>query len=116
MAASHARRCRRSTFEDLISRDFPDRSSVLAESLSIYQNLSHYVRASIGSTRHQDTLSGNLGVFNTALRVPRFERRQTRCKFLDLADQIETVPSRLTGTGQFVLQFLQSRPAQPRVF
>ena len=51
----------------------------------------------------KDTLSGNLGVFNTALRVPHFEDDKLDASSLILADQIETVASSQTGTGQFVL-------------
>src|SRR5260370_17469068 len=58
----------------------------------------------------KDTLSGNLGVFNTALRVPHFEDDKIDASSLILADQIEPVPSQQIGTGQFVLNSYKVRP------
>jgi len=55
-------------------------------------------------------VSCNLGVFNTALRVPHFEDDKLDASSLILADQIETVPSTQTGTGQFVLNSYKVRP------
>jgi len=61
-------------------------------------------------------LSGNLGVFNTALRVPRFEDDKMDASSIILADQIEAVPSREIGTGQFVLNSYKVRPRLSREF
>jgi len=62
-------------FEDLISRDFPD--SLFQSSLNLSSIYQKSVPLRSGLYRLdlviKDTLSGNLGVFNTALRVPRFE-------------------------------------------
>jgi GWxTD domain-containing protein len=106
------------TFEDAISRDFPE---------SLYQsslNLSSIYQKSIplrsGLYRLdlvvKDTLSGNLGVFNTALRVPHFEDDKLDASSLILADQIEPVPTKQIGTGQFVLDSYKVRPRLSREF
>jgi len=106
------------TFEDAISRDFPE---------SLYQsslNLSSIYQKSIplrsGLYRLdlvvKDTLSGNLGVFNTALRVPHFEDDKLDASSLILADEIEPVPTKQIGTGQFVLNSYKVRPRLSREF
>ncbi len=106
------------TFEDLISRDFPD--SLFQSSLNLYSIYQKSVPLRSGLYRLdlviKDTLSGNLGVFNTALRVPRFKDDKLDASSLILADQIETVPSRLTGTGQFVLNSYKVRPRLSQEF
>src|SRR6266436_6390687 len=106
------------TFEDVISRDFPE--SLFQSSLnlsSIYQK-SVPLRSALYRLDLvvKDTLSGNLGVFNTALRVPRFEDDKLDASSLILADQIETVPSTQTGTGQFVLNSYRVRPRLSQEF
>jgi len=106
------------TFEDLISRDFPD--SLFQSSLNLSSIYQKSVPLRSGLYRLdlviKDTLSGNLGVFNTALRVPRFEDDKLDASSLILADQIETVPSRLTGTGQFVLNSYKVLPRLSQEF
>jgi len=100
------------TFEDVISRDFPE--SLFQSSLnlsSIYQK-SLPLRSGLYRLDLvvKDTLSGNLGVFKTALRVPHFEDDKIDASSLILADQIEPVPSQQIGTGQFVLNSYKVRP------
>src|SRR6266478_6491821 len=106
------------TFEDVISRDFPE--SLFQSSLNLSSIYQKSVPLRSGLYRLdlvvKDTLSGNLGVFNTALRVPRFEDDKLDASNLILADQIETVPSRLTGTGQFVLNSYKVRPRLSQEF
>ena len=106
------------TFEDLISRDFPE--SLFKSSLnlsSIYQK-SIPVRSGLYRLDLviKDTLSGSLGVFNTALRVPHFADDKLDASSLILADQIETVPSRESGKGQFVLNSYKVRPRLSQEF
>jgi GWxTD domain-containing protein len=100
------------TFEDLISRDFPE--SLFQSSLNLFSIYQKSVPLRSGLYRLdlviKDTLSGSLGIFNTALRVPRFEDEKLDASSLILADQIETVPSRETGSGQFVLNSYKVRP------
>jgi GWxTD domain-containing protein len=106
------------TFEDLISRDFPD--SLFQSSLSLSSIYQKSVPLRSGLYRLdlviKDTLSGNLGVFNTALRVPHFEDDKLDGSSLILADQIEAVPSSQTGTGQFVLNSYRVRPRLSQEF
>jgi GWxTD domain-containing protein len=106
------------TFEDIISRDFPD--SLFQSSLNLSSIYQKSVPLRSGLYRLdlviKDTLSGNLGVFNTALRVPHFADDKLDASSLILADQIETVPSRQTGTGQFVLNSYKVRPRLSQEF
>jgi GWxTD domain-containing protein len=106
------------TFEDLISRDFPE--SLFQSSLNLYSIYQKSVPLRSGLYRLdlviKDTLSGNLGVFNTAVRVPHFEDDKLDASSLILADQIETVPSTQTGTGQFVLNSYKVRPRLSQEF
>jgi GWxTD domain-containing protein len=100
------------TFEDLISRDFPE--SLFQASLNLSSIYQKSVPLRSGLYRLdlviKDTLSGNVGVFNTALRVPHFEDDKLDASSLILADQIEPLPSSKTGTGQFVLNSYKVRP------
>ncbi|HEY6269136.1 MAG TPA: GWxTD domain-containing protein [Candidatus Acidoferrum sp.] len=100
------------TFEDLISRDFP--VSLFQSSLNLSSIYQKSVPLRSGLYRLdlviKDTLSGSLGVFNTALRVPHLEDDKLDASSLILADQIETVPTSQTGTGQFVLNSYKVRP------
>jgi GWxTD domain-containing protein len=106
------------TFEDLISRDFPD--ALFQSSLNLSSIYQKSVPLRSGLYRLdlvvKDTVSGNLGVFNTALRVPHFEDDKLDASSLILADQIETVPSTQTGTGQFVLNSYKVRPRLSQEF
>lgn len=106
------------TFEDLISRDFPE--SLFQSSLNLSSIYQKSVPLRSGLYRLdlviKDTLSGNLGVFNTALRVPHFEDDKLDASSLILADQIETVRSTQTGTGQFVLNSYKVRPRLSQEF
>ncbi len=100
------------TFEDVISRDFPE--SLFQSSLNLSSVYQKSIPLRSGLYRLdlviKDTLSGNLGVFNTALRVPHFEDDKIDASSLILADQIEPVPSQQIGTGQFVLNSYKVRP------
>src|SRR6266446_6294030 len=100
------------TFEDVISRDFPE--SLFLSSLSLTSIYQKSVPLRSGLYRLdvviKDTLSGKIGVFNAALRVPRFEDGKLDASSLILADQIEKVASSQTGAGQFVLNSYKVRP------
>lgn len=100
------------TFEDTIRRDVPE--SLLQQSLttsSIYQKA---VPLSPGLYRLdiviKDVNSGNVGVVNTRLAVPRFEDDHLSSSSLILADQIQRVSSKDIGLGQFVLGDVKVRP------
>ena len=106
------------TFEDVISRDVPE--SLFPSSLNLFSVYQKSVPLRSGLYRLdlviKDTRSGNLGVFNTAVRVPRFEDDKMDASSLILADQIEAVPSREIGTGQFVLNSYKVRPRLSKEF
>ncbi len=100
------------TFEDTITRDFPE--SLLQQSLSnssIYQKA---VPLRPGLYRLdlvlKDVQSGNVGVVNTRLAVPRYDEEKLEASTLILADQMERVPAKQVGLGQFVLGSTKVRP------
>jgi GWxTD domain-containing protein len=100
------------TFEDSVTRDFPE--TLFQRSLkqsSIYQKI---VPLRPGLYRLdlviKDVQSGNIGVVTTRLAVPRFEDDKLTASSLILADQIERVPSKQVGVGQFVLGSSKVRP------
>jgi len=95
------------TFEDSVSRDFPD--SLYQQSLKLQSIYQKAVPLRPGLYRLdlviKDVQSGNVGVVNTRLAVPRFEDEKLESSSLILADggKLEHVPSKQIGTGQFVL-------------
>jgi GWxTD domain-containing protein len=106
------------TFEDVMSREVPE--SLFQASLKLSSIYQKSVPLRSGLYRLdlviKDTVSGNLGVFNTALRVPRFEDDKMDASSIILADQIQSVPSREIGTGQFVLNSYKVRPRLNKEF
>jgi GWxTD domain-containing protein len=100
------------TFEEVISRDFPD--SLLQQSLagsSIYQK-SLPLRPGLYRLDLviKDVQSGNVGVVNAALRVPRYAEDKLESSSMILADQIERVAAKQIGVGQFVMGDSKVRP------
>jgi GWxTD domain-containing protein len=100
------------TFEDSVTCDFPD--TLFQQSLkqsSIYQKI---VPLRPGLYRLdlviKDVQSGNIGVVNSRLAVPRFEDDKLSASSLILADQIERVPAKQISMGQFVLGSSKVRP------
>jgi len=100
------------TFETPLTKDVPD--SLFQQSMkmqSIYQNA---VPLRPGLYRLdlviKDVQSGNIGVVNARLAVPRYEDDKLAASSLILADQIEHVPAKEIGTGQFVLGSSKVRP------
>lgn len=100
------------TFEDTIRRDVPD--SLLSQSQSTSSIYQKAVPLSPGLYRLdiviKDVNSGNVGVVNTRLAVPRFEDERLSSSSLILADQIQRVSSKDIGLGQFVLGDVKVRP------
>ena len=58
----------------------------------------------------KDVESGNVGVVNERLAVPRYDEDKLEASSLILADQIEHVPAKQIGLGQFVLGSSKVRP------
>jgi GWxTD domain-containing protein len=100
------------TFEDSVSRDFPD--SLYQQSLKLQSIYQKAVPLRPGLYRLdiviKDVHSGNVGVVNTRLAVPRYEDEKLEASSLILADQIEHVPAKQIGSGQFVLGSSKVRP------
>lgn len=106
------------TFEDTITHDVPN--SLLQQSLkgfSIYQKA---VPLSPGLYKLdivlKDVNSGNVGVVNTNLKVPRYEDDKLASSSLILADQIQRVSAKDIGVGQFVLGDVKVRPKMDSTF
>ena len=100
------------TFEDVISRDFPE--SLFKPSLELSSIYQKSVPLRSGLYRLdlviKDTESGNIGTLATALRVPHFDEDKLDASSLILADRIEPVASAQIGIGQFVLGAYKVRP------
>ncbi len=100
------------TFEDSVSRDFPD--SLYQQSLKLQSIYQKAVPLRPGLYRLdlvlKDVQSGNVGAVNNRLAVPRYEDNKLEASSLILADQIEHVPAKQIGTGQFVLGSSKVRP------
>ncbi|HSY32369.1 MAG TPA: GWxTD domain-containing protein [Verrucomicrobiae bacterium] len=100
------------TFEDSVSRDFPE--SLFQQSLKLQSIYQKAVPLRPGLYRLdlviKDVQSGNVGVVNARLQVPRYEDDKLETSSLILADQIEHVPAKQIGNGQFVLGSSKVRP------
>src|SRR6266850_2031284 len=100
------------TFEDSVSRDFPD--SLFQQSLKLQSIYQKAVPLRPGLYRLdlviKDVQSGNVGVVNSRLAVPRYNDEKLEASSLILADQIEHVPAKQIGSGQFVLGSSKVRP------
>jgi GWxTD domain-containing protein len=106
------------TFEDSVSRDFPD--SLFQQSVKLHSIYQKAVPLRPGLYRLdlviKDVQSGNVGVINSRLQVPRYEDDKLESSTLILADQIEHVPAKQIGAGQFVLGSSKVRPRLERDF
>jgi len=93
------------TFEDVVSRDFPD--SLFQSSVNLSSIYQKSVPLRSGLYRLdvviKDAQSGNVGVIDAALRVPLYEEESLDASSLILADQIHAVPTSQIGQGSFVL-------------
>src|SRR5262245_39218199 len=100
------------TFEDAVSRDFPD--TLFQQSVKLQSIYQKAVPLRPGLYRLdlviKDVQSGNVGVVNTRLAVHQFDDAKLDSSSLILADQIEHVPAKQIGAGQFVLGSSKVRP------
>ncbi len=100
------------TFEEPVSKDFPD--SLFQQSLKLRSIYQKAIPLRPGLYRLdlviKDVQSGNIGVVNSRLQVPRYEDEKLESSSLILADQIEHVPAKQIGSGQFVLGSSKVRP------
>jgi hypothetical protein len=58
----------------------------------------------------KDVVGGNMGTYEAAINVPRLDGDKLSSSSLILADQIEKVPTRSIGMGQFVIGSSKVRP------
>jgi hypothetical protein len=106
------------TFEDSVTRDFPDSLFGQATKLSSIYQKALPLRPGLYRLDLvlKDVQSGNVGVINTRLAVPRYDEEKLEASTLILADQIEHVPAKQVGTGQFVLGSSKVRPRLDAAF
>src|SRR5258708_667987 len=87
------------TFEEAVSRDFPD--SLFQQSVKLQSIYQKAVPLRPGlyplDLVIKDVHSGNVGVVNSRLQVPRYEDEKLEASSLILADQIEHVPAKQIG-------------------
>jgi GWxTD domain-containing protein len=100
------------TFEDSVSRDYPE--TLYKQSMKLFSIYQKSLPLRPGLYRLdlviKDVDSGNVGAVNTRLAVPRYADEKLDASTLILADQIEHVPAKQIGTGQFVLGSSKVRP------
>jgi GWxTD domain-containing protein len=106
------------TFEDTLRVDTP--VSLLQQSLAGQDVYQKAVPLSPGLYRLdivlKDVTSGNVGVKNERLAVPRFQEDQLSSSSLILADDIRRVSIKDIGLGQFVLGDVKVRPKMDSSF
>ncbi|MGE5646615.1 MAG: GWxTD domain-containing protein [Acidobacteriota bacterium] len=91
--------------------------SAISKRSSIY---SHSVYLAPGSYRLnvvvKDVVGGTMNNYEMALHVPRFEEDKLASSSIIIADQIEKVPTRNIGAGQFVIGDSKVRPRVSETF
>jgi GWxTD domain-containing protein len=106
------------TFEDTLRADYP--VALLQKSLGTSRIYQKAVPLSPGLYRLdivvKDVNSGNVGVVNTRLQVPRFQDDQLSASSLILADDLQKVSTKDIGLGQFVLGDVKVRPRLDQSF
>jgi GWxTD domain-containing protein len=100
------------TFEDPLTRDYPESLYKLSQKQSSIYQKTLPLRPGLYRLDIvvKDVNSGNVGAVNSRLAVPRYEDEKLEASSLILADQIEHVPAKQIGTGQFVLGSSKVRP------
>jgi GWxTD domain-containing protein len=99
-------------FEDTVTAESPaklfaemsKRSSIYQKSIPLAPGM---YRLNIAV---RDVSGGAMNNYELALNVPRFESEKLASSTLILADQMEKVPTRSIGTGQFVIGSTKVRP------
>ena len=106
------------TFEDTLRADYP--SSLLQQSLNSSRIYQKAVPLAPNLYRLdlvvKDVNSGNVGVVNTRLAVPRFQDDQLTTSSVILADNIQRVSMKDIGVGQFVIGDVKVRPRLDSTF
>jgi len=106
------------TFEDTLATEVP--TSLLQAEIGTSRIYQKAVPLTPGLYRLdivvKDVNSGNVGVVNARLDVPRFNDDQLSNSSLILADDIQRVSTKDIGLGQFVLGDLKVRPKLDQTF
>jgi GWxTD domain-containing protein len=107
-----------SPFEDTVTVDAPtEMLQDYAKRKSIYQKS---VPLPPGTYRlnvvAKDVVAGNMNNYEVAIHVPRLDPDKIGQSTMILADQLEKVPARSIGTGQFVIGGSKVRPRVGEVF
>jgi len=106
------------TFEEALRDDTP--ASLLQQAQTGFRIYQKAVPLSPGLYRLdivlKDVNSGNVGVVNTRIAVPRFPDDQLAASSLILADQMQRVSVKDIGMGQFVLGDIKVRPKMDNTF
>jgi len=105
-------------FEDVVTVDVPNELLQQAvDGKSVYQKV---VPLAPGRYRlnvvAKDVVGGNMTNYEQALDVPRFDEDTLTSSSLILADQIQKVPTRSIGAGQFVIGTTKVRPRVDETF
>src|SRR5262245_41273541 len=108
----NGRRAPGGVVEDDIKIDYPD--SLFKQSLEVTSLYQKVIPLRPGRYKIdivvKDVNSGNTGVVNKALPVPRFPDDKLQLSSLILADQVETLPPSQVGSGSFMLAGNKVRP------
>ena len=99
-------------FEDVVSIDVPaELLEAATKGASVYQKS---VPLPPGLYRLnvvvKDVIGGNMNNYEMALNVPRYDDEKLASSSIILADQIEKVPTKNIGNGQFVIGASKVRP------
>jgi len=105
-------------FEDVVGIEVPaDMLAQATEGVSVYNKS---VPLAPGMYRlnivAKDIVGGNMNNYEMALNVPRMEEDKLFASSLVLADQLEKVPTKQIGTGQFVIGTSKVRPRMGDAF
>jgi hypothetical protein len=100
-------------FEDTISTgDIP--AEMLQQAMNGSQVYSKTIPLAPGTYRlnivAKDTVGNTMNNFEMALNVPHYDEDQLGASSLILADELERVPTKSIGTGQFVIRSSKVRP------
>jgi GWxTD domain-containing protein len=101
------------TFEDVISLDVPSSLFELTLGQKAFYQKAVPLRPGLYKLNVvlKDLNSGNVGTLERRLAVPVFEDNELAHSTLILADQIERVPTKNVGRGQFVIGDIKVRPS-----
>lgn len=99
-------------FENTVSADIP--TALLQKAMNGSQIYSKRIPLAPGTYRldivAKDTVGNTMNTYEKALHVPYYQDDQLAASSVILADEIERVPSRSIGTGQFVIRTTKVRP------